>query len=75
MAWMRATFIEAEPQPDLTFQALLGALRHDEGDGRICRRGFAGGHTYYAMAYVCRERAMFVSDGYPRETPFVEHRV
>ncbi len=75
LAWMRETFIEADPQPELTFQALIGALRHDEGDGRLCRRGFLGGHTHYAMAYVCRERAMWVADGYPCDNPFVKHTV
>ena len=72
LEWMRETFIDDRDRPRLTLHALVDAVRHDEGDGRICRKGFLGGHTHYAMFYVCHERTMWVSDGYPCETEFVE---
>ncbi|NLO05312.1 MAG: hypothetical protein GX131_05725 [candidate division WS1 bacterium] len=75
LAWMRRSFIEADPQPPLTLDALIGAVRNSEGDGRLCRKGFAGGHTHYAMVYICRERTVLVSDGYPCDTPFIAHRL
>lgn len=71
LAWMRETFIEHPDRPPLSLQGLIEAVRHDEGDGRLCRKGFLGGHTHYAMVYVCRERTMWVSDGYPCETEFL----
>ena len=75
LAWMRETFIDSSDRPRPTLKGLIDAVRHDEGDGRLCRKGFLGGHTHYAMVYVCRERTMLVSDGYPCETQFVPHTV
>lgn len=75
LRWMRETFIEADPQPELSFEALMGALRHEEGDGRLCRKGHLGGHSHYGYLYVCRDRALHLSDGYPCENEFIEHRL
>lgn len=72
LEWMRETFIEDPDRPRLTLHALADAVRHDTGEGRICRKGYLGGHTHYAMIYVCRERTMWLSDGYPCENEFVE---
>jgi len=75
LRWMHETFIDARDRPRLTLHELVDAVRNNEGEGRLCRKGYLGGHTHYAMVYVCRERTMWVADGYPCETEFVEWEV
>lgn len=75
LRWMREAFIEADPQPELTFDALMAALRSEEGDGRLCRKGHLGGHSHYGYIHVCRERTMYLSDGYPCDNEFIAHRL
>jgi hypothetical protein len=73
LRWMRETFIEADAQPELAFHALMAALRNEEGDGRLCRKGHLGGHSHYGYIYVCRDRVLYLSDGYPCDNDFIAH--
>jgi predicted choloylglycine hydrolase len=75
LTWMRETFIQHRDRPRLTLEALAEALRKDDGEGRLCRKGYMGAHTHYALIYVCRERTIWLSDGYPCEERFVEQEL